>query len=158
VSVKACAVGYPRRPFIAGQRTHGRIVVWAAVKHLRALFGSRVWPILHSSLAPGLHLARFGSTQVSSARVAIDSESESVQGRGYVPGDQPEPKARLAMGLLCCRLPTGVCTSVFVPPAEIGVRSRRSVWSNTAAKSRVLFWRMAPRWLPIGPTHYESDN
>jgi hypothetical protein len=87
-----------------------------------------------------------------------DLESESARKAGVRAWDQPASKARLAIGLLCCRLATGVCTSAFVPPAEIGVRSRRSVWSNTAAKSRVLFLRMAPRWLPIGPTHYERDQ
>ena len=28
----------------------------------------------------------------------------------------------------------------------------------TAAKSRVLLWRVAPKWLPIGPTHYEVNS
>lgn len=81
-------------------------------------------------LLQNLHLAEFGSAQDVFGRschrfwgyvgsrggVEPGDESTSARDAGYVLGDQPSPKARLAEGSLCCTLAPGTYLRIGLRP------------------------------------------
>jgi hypothetical protein len=148
------ATTVPRRPAVSRRpRCHSCCqVAQSPVRLLGMAFSPR--PVVLQNL----YMAGFGSAHDVSVRVVIGfGRYVGSRGGGYMPGDRPCTEGTAGNRPLCCKLAMGIRTSVFVPRPRSGVRSGRSVWSNAAAKCTVSLWRTAPRWLRIGPTHYERN-
>jgi hypothetical protein len=137
------------RPFIAGRRCHGRVVVRTAVKQrspvrlLGMAFLADPTPVLLRTCTwPGSAvLTMFRQSGYRIRRYV------GLRG-GYMPGDQPCAEGRADnRAAYVASWRGGVRTSVFVPRPRLGGTNHEGGGSNAAAKRAVLFGV----WLPDRP-------